>query len=653
LPAACKALIAYYQNTDSNFWVRNLNSNYSPNREVDIESILDDTYNFQLVTGIVPRNDNGLLDWSYTGPKNDKEWAWFFNRHYHLLDLFVAYQQEGNLEYVRSISDLVTDWVISSPSKKSPTVWAQWRGLEVAFRIFHWVPIFYNLQQVDAFTPVARILMLSSIIDHAYYLRNMHSWGANWICREMNSLATIALCWPEFKSSQQWFNYASQRLSYEINQQVYVDGVHKELASHYHYATLEDFQQFANLLEVSGNHVSPDIKSGLERMWNYLAYSMRPDGHGVVNGDSDRDYNRNSVNQAATVYQRPDWTYITSNGEVGNRPNFEPSVFFPWAGQVIMRSGWDKLAHWAFFDIGPLGIYYHVHYDKLHLSISAYGRDLLVDSGRFRYVRDKFWRYFRESAGHNVILIDGKGQKKDTKQLHKPIKDNCAIAPEFDFAKATYDKGFRNIKGKVAHKRAVVYIRGKYWLVIDHIHTSRPRTIEALWHFHPDCTVVIKGNEVGSIDTNMGNLKILPASDLSWEVKLVKGQESPIQGWWSRQYNHKTPNPTAIYSTQIKESTTFAWVLFPSLGVAPNVTVNQLPSPKGSVILSIKIPGEKEDKIAVRIIGDEVISIGENLKLDGDCGIIYAGEKPLIANGCITDEIGNIIVEHNRVCLDN
>ena len=490
--------------------------------------------------------------------------------------------------------------------------------------------------------------MLSSILDHAYYLRYIHSWGANWICREMKGLATVALCWPEFKSSQQWFYYASQRLRKEINEQVYADGVHKELTSHYHYISLKDFQQFANLLEISGNSVSPDFKTSLERMWNYLAYSMRPDGHGVLNNDSDRDYTRIKVNQAAAIYQRPDWTYIASNAQAGSRPNAEASIFFPWAGQVIMRSGWDKLAHWAFFDIGPLGIYYHVHYDKLHLSISAYGRDLLVDSGRFRYLRDQFWPYFRESVGHNVILIDGKGQKTDRKQLYKPIKDDCAITPKFDFAKGTYDKGFRDIKGKATHSRAVVYIKGKYWVVIDHINTNCSRTIEALWHFHPDCTVVINGNSLGSIDADAGNLTILPASDLSWGVELLKGQESPIQGWWSREYNHKTPNPTAIYSTQIQESTTFAWVLFPSFGVAPNLTVKKLPSPQGSVILSIKIPGENEDKIAVRIIGDEVINLGENLKLDGDCAVISAGEKPLVANGCIIDKFGNAIVEHNR-----
>lgn len=32
-----------------------------------------------------------------------------------------------------------------------------------------------------------------------------------------------------------------------------------------------------------------------------------------------------------------------------------PSSLFPWAGQVVFRSGYDADATWAFFDIGPYG----------------------------------------------------------------------------------------------------------------------------------------------------------------------------------------------------------------------------------------------------------------------------------------------------------
>ena len=69
LPAACKALVTYYQQQSSNSWVSNSTDRYSRNYKVEIESILDDTFTFQLVTGVVPRDDNGLLDWSYTRTK--------------------------------------------------------------------------------------------------------------------------------------------------------------------------------------------------------------------------------------------------------------------------------------------------------------------------------------------------------------------------------------------------------------------------------------------------------------------------------------------------------------------------------------------------------------------------------------------------------
>ena len=141
-------------------------------------------------------------------------------------------------------------------------------------------------------------------------------------------------------------------------------------------------------------------------MTNYLAYILRPDGHLPLNNDSDRLDDRSNVLWHARDYNRPDWIWIVTNGREGEEPKGLPSVVFPWAGQVVMRSGWDADAHWAFFDVGPLGMS-HYHYDKLHLSVAAYGRDLLVDAGRYTYTGGKWMDYFMGSASHNVILVDG------------------------------------------------------------------------------------------------------------------------------------------------------------------------------------------------------------------------------------------------------
>lgn len=602
---ACEALIYYYRNInvpklDFSLIKSPILVNLCP------KLIVKDLLTFQNIECRILRFPNGLINWSYKGTKNDKEWAWFLNRHYHILCLFEAYQKTGILAYIQSINNHITDWIITNPSQINRHIWAQWRGLEVAYRVINWSSIFYELQQVNEFTHATRILMLSSILDHAYYLRHLHAWGANWLSREMNGLATAAIYWPEFKDAHKWLNYASKTMFNSINKQVYHDGVQKELTSHYHWITLSDFQRFYNLLITFEKSVPDGFKNSLEKMWNYLAYSIRPNGYGLLNNDSDLDDNLFRITAHIDLYQRLDWQYITTHGKCGEKPPGEPSVVFPWAGHVIMRSGWDKDAHWAFFDVGPLGINYHVHKDKLHLSITAYGRDLLVDSGRYSYVRDKFWQYFRDSASHNVILIDGKGQKSDVKEWQKPMTGNYTIKPEFDFVQGTFYGGFINLKGKATHSRTVVYLRGKYWIVVDRIITDRPRKIQPMWHFHPNCTVILEAQSVTSVDPGVGNLRIIPVSNLDWQVKIVSGQENPVQGWWSEEYNRILPNPTAIYSTKIMTTVNFAWVMYPAKGIVPNIKVNLLPSLPDTVRLKLEIPEQEIDEIAISLTNHTV-----------------------------------------------
>ena len=602
--SACKALNEYYRQSDRFDWIAKLEFDRSEIATVNTEQILQDIYTFQSATGTVPRFENGSLDWNYQGPKSDPEWGWHLNRHYHLLALLQAYQQTKNLLYVDYISVQIVDWVIYNPSQQNFTTKMSWRGLEVAFRVFHWTQIFYILQQVDRFTEVARVLLLSSILDHARYLKYFSSWGVNWLVKEMNALAMIAVCWSEFRNSDDWLKYAKTNILKELNQQIYPDGVQKELSSHYHRVALQDFQSFANLMAICGKEVPLELKRSLEQMWNYLAYTLRPSGYGVLNNDSDLDDNRHLVARASEIYQRDDWKYIISNGKAGSKPKNEPSSPFIWSGQFILRNSWSEKAHWAFFDSGPAGVYYHSHNDKLHLSVSAYGRDLLVDSGRYSYVRDKFWHYFRGSASHNLVLVDGNGQKNDFSESFRPISDSYKITPQFDYIYGIFDRGFVNVKDKVVHFRTVVYLRNKYWIVIDRLVCNRSHEIQALWHFHPDCKVAVEAESVVSIDRHVGNLRIIPVSNLLWKINIVRGQNDPVQGWWSPKYNIKVPNSTAVYSTQISESSIFAWIILPAPDLVPYPKIGSISISSESVAMFVE-----QEKIVVGLSNKKYVNI--------------------------------------------
>jgi Heparinase II/III N-terminus/Heparinase II/III-like protein len=652
--AACKALVNYYQYSHTIAWLRHhpierrKHMETGPFNDLCAQEILNDTFTFQLTTGQVPRRSNGWLDWSDLGPNCDREWAWFLNRHYHLVKLLEAYSETGQLCYVECINQHLTEWILSSPSRATPQIWAQWRGLEVAYRMLHWPRIFYGLQQVEAFTPETRILMLSSLLDHAQYLRYLHDWGDNWVFREMYGLANLAICWPEFKSSPAWLNYAGERLNQSVQEQVYPDGAHKELTSHYHRIVLRDIQGFADALHNAEYAVSNSLRLGLEKMWNYLAYTLRPSGLSLLNNDSDQENQKDILTRAAITYGREDWRYITSNGQKGIKPEGEPSRLFPWAGHFVMRSGWDTKAHWAFFDIGPLGVNYHVHQDKLHVSLSAYGRDLLVDSGRYSYVRSDLWTYFRNSASHNVILIDEQGQKDDLKQCHRPITNNYAITPELDFVMGNSDRSFHHLPGHPTHTRVIAYLRGQYWVVVDRIETDRPRNIEVMWHFHPDCTVSIEGTEVLTEDKDVGNLRITPVSALNWQVKKTRGQENPKQGWWSREYGHICPNDTAVYQAPISTSSTFAWIFFPYLGIVPKIQVTQIKTQEGWIHIKIEAPNHPANEVAIQLDNLKFVKLLNGIEFKGHCAIVPENKPPHVVNGVLRQAGGKIIAQHPK-----
>ncbi len=268
---------------------------------------------------------------------------------------------------------------------------------------------------------------------------------------------------------------------------------------------------------------------------------------------------------------------------------------------MISRSGYDADAHWSFFDIGPWGSG-HQHNDKLNIAVSAYGRDLLVDAGRFAYtgeVAAKFRRYATGSQGHNVLLFDGKGQGPGVPVTSSPVSDkDYLITDEYDFARGSFDH-FIDLEGTCNHTRTLFYSRGDFWVVVDQVSTDRPRKVEALWHWHPENKLKIENDKVYT-SNEKGNLQIIPAGNQKWEVKMVKGQEDPeIQGWYSPEYNKFEPNPTTIFSTQIEGDDTFVWVLYPSDKEEKLVRAEIVS--ETSKEIKVKITSEKKDEWVIDV----------------------------------------------------
>ena len=571
---AGKYLLEYYRNGNTAQYLRRVQPEKTLKTIAIADTILNDVFVIQNIKGKVPYGDDGHRDWYFKGPNNDREWAWLSNRHSQINNVLSTYFETGNPKYAEYIDMFLRDFIIKSmpyPAVKSST--SVWRGLEVAARAKVWSRIFYGLLNSEFLSPSTQLLMLSSLPDHAHYNRNFHG-GNNWLTMEISALATVATNFPEYKNSDEWLDYSIETMIESMKSQVYADGVQTELSSHYHNVSMFNFELFKDICDQAKKPLPDFFNQTIEDMYSYIAHAVRPDGYRLLNNDGDRGSDRGIILKGAKKFNKSEWEYIASNGMSGTKPLNGPSWFYPWAGQLISRSGFDVDAQWSFLDIGPWGSG-HQHNDKLHISISAYGRDLLVDAGRFAYtgeVAQKFRRYAKGSQGHNVILVDGKGQAPGPKLADKPLSENhYIITDEFDFAWNSLDQ-FTDLEGEFKHTRAMFYVREKFWIVVDQITTDQPRNIEALWHWHPDCKVGVGKKGITASANEKGNLQIIPVGMTKWKIDLMKGQEAPeIQGWYSKEYNTYRPNTASIYKTKIKSDATFVWILFPSEGTGPKI----------------------------------------------------------------------------------
>jgi len=586
---ACNQLLEHYKNGEMLSDLRNEVPQKTDRTVAAADTTLTDVFIVQNVRGEVPVTSDGHRDWYYRGPNNDREWAWLSNRHTQLYGVFTAYLETGNPKYVEYIDLFLRDFIIKSmpyPAVKSST--SVWRGLEVAARAKVWSKIFYGLMGNESLSPATQLLILSSLPDHAHYNRNFHA-GNNWLTMEISALATVAAYFPEYKKSDAWLDYAIGAMTESMKDQVYADGVQTELTSHYHNVSLKNFELFKEICDRADKELPDFFNTTIESMYSYIAHVVRPSGFRLLNNDGDKGSDRELILEGAKKFDRPDWAYIATNGESGAKPVDGPSYFYPWAGHLVSRSGFDADAQWSFFDVGPWGSG-HQHNDKLHLSITAYGRDLLVDSGRFAYtgdVAEKFRPYAKGSDGHNLILIDGEGQEPGPKHADVPLgHEHFKIAEDFDYASNSFDR-FKGLEGKAEHTRAVFYVRGEFWVIVDRITTDIPRKIDALWHWHPE-NRVIRNNQVVRTDNERGNLAIMPVGQRKFNIKFTKGQEIPtVQGWYSPEYNLFEPNVSSSYSTRINSDTTLVWLLVPSEGNIPS--------------LKSKITEENTDEIEISV----------------------------------------------------
>jgi hypothetical protein len=158
------------------------------------------------------------------------------------------------------------------------------------------------------------------------------------------------------------------------------------------------------------------------------------------------------------------------------------TAVYPQTGYVITRSSWQPDATLLAIKSGYT--WNHAHADAGSFVLCDKGRPLVIDSGSCSYGDRLYRTYYCKDISHNVLLVDGEGQREE-EQIRGSKFPGC-ISDHYEGDGLLYAQA--DATGPMAHLCSRMY-RNFLWLdhsvlvVIDDVLCHEPRTLQFLLHY--------------------------------------------------------------------------------------------------------------------------------------------------------------------------
>ena len=365
-----------------------------------------------------------------------------------------------------------------------------WKSpLEAGMRLISWALVSFIMGKVKP-KEIFHKEFPESIYQHQYFISKFysrHSSANNHLIGEMAGLYVSSVFWPYYKESSSWRTFARQRLIEQSLRQVETDGVGKERATEYQLFILEFFVIVGALGRAVGDPFPLEYWRRIGRMAAFLAAISDRNGNLAMFGDGDSAQvvplpqtpqervqsllrvcqfnNRGNSGQTEEDLR----SRLLFWGQRADQVPLSPMAAmhaqlqaFPEGGYYVLalaRCEEDEVI--VVFDAGPIGfppLYAHGHADALSFWLSYGGREFLIDPGTFCYYTHDAWRaYFRGTAAHNTLRIDGLDQSVTGgrflwRHIARSHVEHVENRSEFVRVKGFHD-GYQRLPDPVIHRR--------------------------------------------------------------------------------------------------------------------------------------------------------------------------------------------------------
>lgn len=512
------------------------------------------------------------------GPK----FVWEVNRLYGLNILGMAYRLTGDEKYADKFFALLAEWLEANPYPYGVN-WTS--GIELGTRVAN---LIWGLSFLAGrkFSDTETELVNRFVWLHGRHLHrypSKYSSNNNHAIAEAFALFLIGVFFPGFAESGKWRAFGQEVLDREGQRQILADGGSYEYTTTYLSFVFDFFLLYKLVCEKNGLPCAPAINDRLEHSCEFIHALMDEQGNVPNIGDQDSavlvnfglDNHENFqsiLNTGAVLFNRPEFCR-------SNFPDFKtlallgdmPRPTAEWNRQVEdqrkKRGGGRLFAESGLAvvrgEVGgrevvfvgnatPLGmppLYAHGHLDALSFTLSAAGKDFLVDPGTYLYHSGGKWRrYFRSTAAHNTIRINETDMTEQVADFMfaKPYRITVHSLQE-ESGKLIWRAGhdaYLKLPVPVAHERQVAFAfaAGKIEIV-DSLTGGGRFMVEMFFHFHPDCLVKL---DRGTATIERGEDTLEISFDQRLEPKLFRGCHEPLLGWYSKAFNHLQETTTIV-----------------------------------------------------------------------------------------------------------
>ena len=560
-------------------------------REINDDGIIEDAEKV-MRHDIFGHKFNGPIDWMFnptTETSRDNEWSWSLFRTIYWQSLARAYALTGDEKYTREFLDQMHSFRQAWPADefikdttfvpKQPFPGTAWRTIETGIRIYTtWLPVFEIFRSSPVWTAEDMASFLLGIREHALFLMghySNHDRSSNWLSMETSALLQIAIMFPEFEESRQWFETAYGRVMHEVRYCFSDNGIHMEKTPIYHMVASIAFAQAIVLCSKNEIHVPDYAWEVIRRSAKYICSLIKPDLSTPMIGDADRDdlttrradtsvYEgmnlsffpkdlnelRAYMNWMYELFGDEEFRYFATLRAGGKKPD-ELDYKYAEEGVYVMRTGWEPEAdylctHSTQLERGERST--HSHNDCMHAEVTLCGEDILVDSGRYIY-RSSIWKdwraYFVSALAHNTLYVDDHemGAIPGVDRV-RGVRCLCHFFGEQEGLKIIdlEHNGYAYLPDPVFHRRKLILAPGSVAVLVDYVDgpAGQDHDFRLMYNFNTK-DVELDGMHVDYASRNGKQFTMDFVSDVSFGSRLLCGSEDPKGGWISYGYPVREP----------------------------------------------------------------------------------------------------------------